>query len=276
MKVLRVSFSDFWPDFNPIENYILSKLKKVSRLQILLSDEPEILFYSVFGKKHKNYDCLKVFFTGENQRPNYKYSDFSISFDMDSYGGKNLRWPLYLLYGELESLLAVKEPEKLLAEKKKFCNFIYGNKKARLRNRFFKKLSRYKSVDSGGIAYNNLGYRVGDKLAFLREYKFTIAFENASFPGYGTEKIFQAMQANSMPIYWGNPRVCYDFNPKSFINAHRYENLDAVVEEVIALDQDQDRYLEKLAQPYFVDNKIPKHLQEEELLNFLDKIVRSI
>ena len=79
MKVLRINFSDFWPDFNPIENYILSKLKKVSAFQILLSDTPEILFYSAFGKEHKNYNCLKVFFTGENRRPNYKYCDFSIS-----------------------------------------------------------------------------------------------------------------------------------------------------------------------------------------------------
>ena len=121
-----------------------------------------------------------------------------------------------------------------------------------------------------------MSYRVGDKLNFLGEYKFTIAFENVSFPGYTTEKIFQAMQAKSMPIYWGNSRVCHDFNSESFINAHTYKNLDEVVEEVITLDQDQDRYLEKFAQPYFVDNKIPKHLQEEELLSFLEKILKSI
>ena len=275
MKALKVKFVDFWPDFNPGENYFLSKLKKISKSEVSLSCTPEILFYSCFGKEYKRYNCIKVFFTGENRLPNYKDCDFSISFDMNSYSGRNLRWPLFLLYGEIEPLLAMKDPEKILAEKKKFCNFLYSNKKARMRKQFFKKLSRYKKVDSGGMLYNNLGYRVEDKLSFLREYKFTISFENVSSLGYTTEKIFQAMQARSMPIYWGNPKIDHDFNPKSFINVHLYKNLDEVLEEVITLDQDQDRYLKALAQPYFIDNKIPRHLQEEELLSFLEEIIKS-
>ena len=38
----------------------------------------------------------------------------------------------------------------------------------------------------------------------------TIAFENSSFPGYTTEKIFEPMLEGSIPIYWGNPRVDED------------------------------------------------------------------
>jgi hypothetical protein len=50
---------------------------------------------------------------------------------------------------------------------------------------------------------------VDDKTETLRTYKFTIAFENAQhFPGYITaDKIFDPMQAGSIPIYWGAPNI---------------------------------------------------------------------
>lgn len=37
----------------------------------------------------------------------------------------------------------------------------------------------------------------------MRRYKFTIAFENQSYPGYVTEKIADALMAGTVPIYWG-------------------------------------------------------------------------
>ena len=42
---------------------------------------------------------------------------------------------------------------------------------------------------------------------------FTIAFKNDSYPGYTTEKIYEPMYVNSLPIYSGNPLVYRDFNP---------------------------------------------------------------
>ena len=61
---------------------------------------------------------------------------------------------------------------------------------------FFQRLSRRKRVDSGGRAFNNIGGPIPAgspaKLDFLRAYKFNLAFENASLPGYTTEKIVEA------------------------------------------------------------------------------------
>src|SRR5207249_8371440 len=45
------------------------------------------------------------------------------------------------------------------------------------------------------------------KRAFISQYKFTIAFENSSYPGYHTEKILDPMMVDSLPIYWGNPCI---------------------------------------------------------------------
>ena len=81
-----------------------------------------------------------------------------------------------------------------------------------------------------------------EKVEFQRPYRFSIAFENASYPGYTTEKLYHAMLSATIPIYWGNPLVSRDFNPASFLVGSDYPTLEALVDAVIELDRDDDRY----------------------------------
>jgi hypothetical protein len=145
-----------------------------------------------------------------------------------------------------------------------------------VRNEFFHKLCRYKKVDSGGGALNNMGYRVppgwAAKLEWLRPYKFNIAFENTSLPGWTTEKIADAMQTRALPIYWGDPGVGREFNPRSFLNYHDFPSEEALIEKIIELDRDDAKYLEYLRQPYFHDNRPNEFFSRERLLNQFEKI----
>lgn len=59
-----------------------------------------------------------------------------------------------------------------------------------------------------------------------KPYKFSIAFENAWYPGYTSEKIVTSMLAGTIPIYWGNPDISREFNSASFINCHDFPTLD--------------------------------------------------
>jgi hypothetical protein len=121
------------------------------------------------------------------------------------------------------------DPEQAAASKTKFCNFLYSNK-VPYREAFFKELSKYKKVDAPGRSMNNMpsidtlykGDKWEIKKQFLSPYKFTIAFENDIFPGYQTEKLYDAMMADSIPIYCGDTFVGDIFNTKSFINATEY------------------------------------------------------
>ena len=272
--MLKVKFVDFWPGFDTKQNYFLFYLQKVTEVEV--SECPDLIFFSNFGKENKNYQCPKLFFSGESIAPNFRYCDFSISFERDSYGGRNFRWPLWQLYGAINELTKPKNAQSILAQKSKFCNFIYSNKTAKKRIRFFKKLSRYKQVDSAGNVLNNIGGAVEDKLSFMRDYKFTIAFENKSCPGYVTEKIVQAFQVHSMPIYWGSPCVSKDFNSQSFVNMHEFKNMHQAINYITELDNNDELYLEKLRQTYFLNNRVPLLLQEEALLGFLRKIVSGL
>jgi hypothetical protein len=77
---------------------------------------------------------------------------------------------------------------------------------------------------------------------------------------------------NTIPIYWGNPEVVKDFNPKSLINCHEYGNLEEVVEKVKEIDENNQLASEILNEPPFRENIIPTNLREETLEKFLCSI----
>jgi hypothetical protein len=61
-----------------------------------------------------------------------------------------------------------------------------------------------------------------DKLKTLSEYKFAMCFENASYSGYVTEKIFDCLAAGTIPIYLGAPDIESIVPPSCFIDFRRF------------------------------------------------------
>jgi hypothetical protein len=269
--LLNVNFSGFWNSFEKTNNFFYNLL--VERYDVHISDNPDLLFYTDSSTDHIKYNCTKVFYTGENIRPNFILCDFAFSFDY-SKNRRNYRLPLYALYHDVQKLVDSKlDFEAIMKDKKKFCCFLVSNPKCKIRNDFFHQLSTYKTVDSGGKVFNNIGYLVEDKWEFIREYKFVIAFENTSHPGYTTEKIYEPFINNCIPIYWGDPLVINDFNDKRFINCNDYKSFEEVMEEIIKLDQDDTLYIEYLKQPVFVNDELNEFVKKENILRQLDKII---
>jgi Glycosyltransferase family 10 (fucosyltransferase) C-term len=57
-------------------------------------------------------------------------------------------------------------------------------------------------VDGFGRAFDNY---VPDKRATLASYRFSIVIENARYPHYVTEKLFDCFATGTVPLYWGEP-----------------------------------------------------------------------
>ena len=274
-KTIKIDFSDFWGGFDKTNNYFYNLLKEEFNVEI--SSQPDFLFFSVFGNSHQNYKCQKIFYTGENVAPPLGYCQWSFSFDyLDDH--RNYRLPHYLLYDGYYELTREKKIEDWMANRK-FCNFVASNPNCQERNLFVEQLSKYKKVDSGGRWMNNIGFVVSNKRDFQSNYKFSIAFENNAYrpqhPGYTTEKIMEPMTVNSVPIYWGNPLIHKEFNTKSFVNFYEYEYLEQMIETIIDLDRNNDKYLEMLKTPWLVDNIIPNDNREENIKSFLYKIFEN-
>lgn len=267
MDHLKIDFCDFWTGFNKEDNLLINLLRHNYKVEI--SANPELLIYSCYSFNHLKYSCYKVFYTGENVRPNFIDCDFSLTYCYSNYNNRNLRLPLYRWRGDLENLILPKDSSAIFQQKTKFCCMLVSNPHGKERNEFYEKLSKYKKVDSGGSYRNNIGGRVEDKDAFIKSYKFVLSFENASTEGYTSEKLIEPLLANSLPVYWGNPRIEKDFNSKSFINVHQYSSFQKVIEEIIRIDNNDNAYFEYLNQPYFKNNAVPKELNYDVIANEL-------
>ncbi len=263
---MKIAFCDFWDGFLPANNFFLDLFKSVNnKIELSSVSSCDILVYSCFGKTHKtvnNSKIKKIFYTGENIRPDFKDCNFSFTFDIDPYNNKNFRLPLWMLYIDWFNKFNYNNPRYALPYDRLFNNVYYNTPKELFcstvfssprENRFeiIKKLKSYKNVDCFGKPFGNWTYGEDIKYKTISNYKFNICFENTLHPGYYTEKIFHAKTAGCIPIYWGDNNVSIDFNPKSFINLNSYSNIDELVTYVIEVDNNAKLYKSILNEPFF-------------------------
>lgn len=295
-KRIRVNFAKFWNGFSPEE--FLSELRTLGvNYDFEIVAAPDFLFFSVFAGDLPPGRYVRIFYTGENRRPQLAEWDWALGFDYED----DIRSPRYLRLPNYQLIL---DPEELVRPTagrppagREFCNFLYSNE-VRYRNRFCDRLSAYRPVACPGRCCHNLHvpqlaprnsarwrYGVPD---FMRDYKFTICFENSSYPGYTTEKLVHAMLADSIPIYWGNPLVHRDFDTRSFINLHdlalpeeagQPEPSGRLVEQAIdlirSLDGDAGLYADYRHRPWYPGNRIPEALRPERVQIFFDRVFNS-
>jgi hypothetical protein len=228
-KKVSIAFARFWAGATADEliDTILIDLKPYFDFEV--SDSPRVVLYGPYPGAMPTGRFIKVFIGCENVRPIMSECDWAFGVLHPEYV-KHPRYMRFARWGDDSNLLKTgKDWTAILRAKTRFCAFVYGNP-FRYREAFFRALSRYKPVDAPGRAMNNMpgidpvpgqiDWKA--KIDFLRAYKFVIAFENGSSPGYNTEKLTHAIEADCVPIYWGDPQVGRSFNVRRFINAHDF------------------------------------------------------
>ena len=246
--------------------------------------EADVIISSVFG--HTETDPAKtIMYIGENVRPNYMGYNHSLSFDYDTYGGRNFRLPLWWSrlawdgfeqkprkqnshnhgYEDLISIDSLTNGRTLdLSQKTKFCAMIAGNPEG-LRINLYNSLSKYKPVDGYGLMFGNSLRQ--SKFDVLPEYKFSLCPENSVYDGYVTEKLIDAYAGGTVPIYSGDLSVDRDFNSGAFLNYQFELSTYELRRQVIKLDESLGLYQEIYEQPL---------LDEEPYLDNAIAFVRSI
>jgi hypothetical protein len=281
---MNISFADFWDGFDHTNNFFLDLLKSINPNYnfIPFSDKTEILIYSCFGQSHYYADrnkVKKIFYTGENLRPNYRDCDYSLTFDFNTYNGKNIRLPLWMLQIDWFNKINYQNPQFVIPPselknsrfsirpKTKFCCIVFNNQTPN-RMDIIHKLSKYKKVDCYGNKTGNIGYGEDKKYEIISNYKFNICFENTLFPGYYTEKLLHAKVAGCLPLYWADSECIKDFNTSSFLNLNDYSHIDEFVDHIIKLDTCEQEYNNIVSQ-YLFENKEPS-------LDFLKNEIQKI
>ena len=236
-----------------------------------------ICFTLTFGFKHLKYDCIKIFYTGENVFPNFNICDYAIGPHNLKLEKRYLQLPIYLIKnGHFIKLPERKKINKEdLKTKKEFCNFIYSNKNGNpIRKEFFDELSKYKNIISAGKFLNNTGYAIKNKIEIQKQCKFTIAFENEKYPGYSTEKIIDAFIARTIPIYWGDETITDNINQKSFIYCNSSKDIPDVIRRIKQIDKNDDLWLKIANEPIFLQKDYEK-IKEKELEDFLINTIET-
>lgn len=257
--------------------------KQIEYVDPIQKDVPiDILVFAQYTVKHRHINArAKICLYGESIKNfgnvYHKQYDVKLCFeDIEDQDPKAIRFPQYFFFAnkyDLEAERNMSIAKQLFAQKTKFCCFVVSNFFGGPRNKFFKLLSQYKKVDSGGMYKNNIGGRLpkGKDVMknFISQYKFMICFENDSTSGYTSEKLPQVWDAGTVPIYWGNPDITtQDFiNPKCFINALDFKSLEELCDYVQKVDQDDELYLSYLSQPLFMtpDHKIPDRYKPQTM-----------
>jgi hypothetical protein len=255
-KTIKIKFIDFWKGFNIQESIFYHILSE--HYEIEICDNANYIIYSCFGDQILNEpdNTIKIFYSGENEAPNFNICDYAMSFEHLSLGDRYFRLPVYYVtdFYKKETLLMEHKHENISdivsSEKSQFCSFVVSNARgATERQQMFEQLNNYKKVNSGGKYLNNIGTPIKDKLEFESKHKFSICFDNCQYRGYTTEKIVEAFAARTIPIYWGDPEITKIFNPKAFINVMEYPSIDAAIEYIKEIDQNDDLYLSIIQEP---------------------------
>lgn len=265
-KVYNIVFTDFWISFNCGYNFFILLLEnalKETDYEIrgysdeeasMLNITPDLVIFSVYGKninKYINKGIPLVCYSAE-RTPIIDGVDLNLTFEEDSHN--NMRLPNWQIsinwFGADSDILSnpklvelgdCLEFKKGTGNHDKFGCFVVSNPCNEVRNNMFLELSKYKHIDSWGHLYNNMGPELLkahggaggelDKLDKYTNYKYILCFENQSWSGYTTEKLFHAKVSGAIPIYWGNPNVAVDFSG-GFIDCTGLGTVEEMVNKV--------------------------------------------
>jgi hypothetical protein len=246
MKELKVQFINFWVHpFN--DRWLLNFIKhyfsnEFNIIEVKNKKKCDILISSVMGKliNCKKIEAkMKIFFYGENLNRFPEYKNINIlknNFDLilgflpTDLNNKILRFPLWFMYypfydindnntNNIIDYINNENKKNKNLSKKILASCIARHDMGGIRSKISNEIGKY-----GKIAYPskfrkncNIGPEPIHKKNFLKNVKYNICPENSKFPGYHTEKIFQALESGCVPVYWG-----IDYAEKDIINKNSY------------------------------------------------------
>jgi hypothetical protein len=268
---MRIAVINFWS--GAFEGDFLAYLFREAFGDYERTPDPadaDLVVTSVFGAVPSPRNKT-ILYLGENIRPNFTRCRYSLSFDYDTYGGRNHRLPLWwsrlgwpgyerlpiprrdagaAAHHDHEELIPV---DALLRPRsmsdfaaRRFCAAVAANPEP-LRITLFLALRTIAPVTGYGRMFGAALDR--SKFAVLPGYRFALCPENSIYPGYHTEKLVDAWYGGCLPLYSGDRLVGRDFNPRAFINYQDLLDLDAFVALVGRLNSDEEAFAQMYDAP---------------------------
>jgi hypothetical protein len=218
-----------------------------------------------------------IWYTAENVRPPATGWDITLSFDPTGWTPNNIYLPYWQLitnlYGgksegflgrtiTIEELISPREGRA--GDRPKFCCAFIRNPDP-VRMRAIAALRQIGEVDVYGIAG---AHSVEDKMSIAANYRFVLCFENDLYPGYVTEKVFDAWATGAIPLWWGLTSTQY-LNPLAYLNLNDFAKISDFAENIKELESDRSRISQMGSQPLLLIRPNTNKVFKDNLLAML-------
>lgn len=240
--MIKISYINYWNDPHNDDyftKFIEHNIGKV--LKVKPTENPDILISSCMGNiknVQKIKSKCKIFFYGENlnrfppynnDKILYDTFDLIVGFKSTNLIKKQIRFPLWLMYyhyykyEENDNILTYiqnKYNENVKKEKNIYGTIIARHDRGGQRTLIYDELSKYGTIQSPGNFRNNtkpIGSTHNDKINYISNGIYNICPENSCYENYFTEKIFQAFEGGTIPLYWAT-----ELPEQDIINKNKY------------------------------------------------------
>lgn len=268
--IIKICYINFWKDENN-DRYFSKFIQhnfNYKVIEVKPNQNPDILISSCRGgdfNSIKNINAhIKIFYYGENlnrfppynnQEKLIQVFDLIIGFNNTDLSMKKLYFPLWLIYYKYysfesnDNLLKYIETKYLQNKNKNktyLSTLVCRHDRQGQRTKICNVIQKYGNIYYGGDFRNNvgkIGNTIEDKVNFISQSYFNICPENSKFQGYVTEKIFQAFEGGTIPIYWGEK-----LPEKNIINKDKYifcnlENQLILNQQIKHAVENKDKFL---------------------------------
>jgi len=265
--MITIAYINYWNDphndnyFTKFIEFNIGKVKVINP-----NDNPDVLVASCMGNinivRNIKAKC-KIFYYGENlnRYPPYNNDkllydtfDLIVGFNNTDLSKKQIRFPLWLMYyhyykyDENDNILTYiqnKYNENLKKQKDIFGIIIARHDRGGQRTVIYNELSKYGDIKSPGTYRKNtqaIGSTHNDKINYLSRGTYNICPENSVYEGYFTEKIFQAFEGGTIPLYWA-----VDVPEPEIINKNKYcfcdiNNEDSLAKTIYNVTNNPNQY----------------------------------
>lgn len=199
---------------------------------------------------------INIWYTAENTRPPLNENwDVFWSFEKDFYDKRNRYLPLWVTRLGKTLIEADECQNKLMQERchqetrKELIAAVISNPE-RIRGHLISELSDEIPIK----VFGKLGAPIENKKEALLDFRMNLCFENDLYPGYVTEKPFEAYLAGCIPIWRGLDRDAY-LNPEAIIDATNLSTSETV--ELIKKVSKDSKKLEYMSQLPILNKKVP-------------------
>ena len=269
ITMITVSYINFWKDPSNdrwLSNFISNNIGPIKHVQP--NTNPDILICSVCGNVQNVIKCnakVKIFYTGENlnRYPPYnnmgllkKTFDLIVGFNKTNIKENVIRFPLWLMYypyydvqDASDNLLTHLNRRYLnnIVKKKQFlASCVCRHDRGGQRTVLYNEMSKYGKILCPSAFKKNtgpIGRTTKDKVNFISNGVYNICPENSAYEGYHTEKIFHALEAGTIPIYWGVDLPEKDLLNKKcycFVNIRDKNDVATKIKDVV---ENKERYI---------------------------------